>query len=359
MTDITPLRNEVKDLAKKAIEFDDKSNFDEACKYYIKAAEKLQQMIRLDENPNNRAVYKNRAMEYCQRAQMLKNQQNPNGNPEEKKEEKKSEEKKSEDKKPEEKKEEKKEDDAETKKLMENLSGCVVTEKPNVKWTDVAGLEKAKEALQEAVILPLKFPQLFTGKRKPWKGILLYGPPGTGKSYLAKACATEAKGTFFSLSASNIISKWMGESERLVKALFDLARRQKPAIIFIDEIDSLMSARTDGENESTRRVKTEFLVQMQGVGKDDHGILVLGATNIPWGLDPAVRRRFQKKIYLGLPDFDARKYMLRSNLGKTTHILGDEDFEELAGRTEGYNINNLDTPDRIFITSHRTPFMNL
>jgi len=112
-----------------------------------------------------------------------------------------------------------------------------------VKWSDVAGLEKAKEALQEAVILPIKFPQLFVGKRKPWKGILLYGPPGTGKSFLAKACATEAAGTFYSLSASNIISKWMGESERLVRSLFDLARKTKPSIIFIDEIDSLLSAR--------------------------------------------------------------------------------------------------------------------
>lgn len=123
------------------------------------------------------------------------------------------------------------------------MAGCVVTEKPCIKWSDVAGLEKAKEALQEAVVLPTRFPQLFTGKRKPWKGILLYGPPGTGKSYLAKACATEAKGTFFSVSASSIMSKWMGESERLVKNLFELARISKPSIIFIDEIDSLMSAR--------------------------------------------------------------------------------------------------------------------
>jgi vacuolar protein-sorting-associated protein 4 len=123
------------------------------------------------------------------------------------------------------------------------LAGTLVTEKPNVKWSDVAGLDKAKEALQEAVILPMKFPQLFSGKRKPWKGILLYGPPGTGKSFLAKACATEAKGTFYSVSASNIVSKWMGESERLVRALFDVARKTKPSVIFIDEIDSLMSAR--------------------------------------------------------------------------------------------------------------------
>jgi vacuolar protein-sorting-associated protein 4 len=336
MNDIKSLREEVKEIAKKAIENDDKKNFEEACKFYIKAAELLQKMIKIDENPNNRTVYKNRAMEYCQRAQMLKSEIESGTKSEEKKEEKKAEEKK-EEKKTEDKKEDSKED-AETKKLMESLSGCVVTEKPNVKWSDVAGLEKAKEALQEAVILPLRFPQLFTGKRKPWKGILLYGPPGTGKSYLAKACATEAKGTFFSLSASNIISKWMGESERLVKALFDLARKTNPAIIFIDEIDSLMSARSDGENESTRRVKTEFLVQMQGVGKDDKGILVLGATNIPWGLDPAVRRRFQKKIYLGLPDIEARKFMLKHNLGKTNHNIADEDFEELASRCEGYII---------------------
>lgn len=340
MNDIVSLRNEAKDNAKKAIELDEAQKFEEACKYYIKAAEKLQQMIKIDENPNNRTVYKNRAMEYCERARIIKEQISSgtsNNSTDSQKSNGKDEEKKGEIKK-EESKENNKEEDAETKKLMESLSGCVVTEKPNVKWSDVAGLEKAKEALQEAVILPLKFPQLFTGKRKPWKGILLYGPPGTGKSYLAKACATEAKGTFFSLSASNIISKWMGESERLVRALFDLARKQKPAIIFIDEIDSLMSARSDGENESTRRVKTEFLVQMQGVGKDDHGILVLGATNIPWGLDPAVRRRFQRKIYLGLPDHDARKFMIRHNLGKTPHILQDEDFEELAGRSEGYSL---------------------
>jgi len=218
-----------------------------------------------------------------------------------------------------------------------------VTEMPNVKWSDVAGLEKAKGALQEAVVLPMKFPQLFTGMRKPWKGILLYGPPGTGKSYLAKACATEAKGTFYSVSASNIVSKWMGESERLVRALFDLARKTKPSVIFIDEIDSLMSARSDGENEATRRIKTEFLVQMQGVRKDDDGILVLGATNIPWDLDPAVRRRFQRKIYIPLPDEAARLGMLKMNVGSTPNKLNDDEFNELAVMTEGFSGSDLAT----------------
>jgi len=189
----------------------------------------------------------------------------------------------------------------------------------------------------------MKFPQLFSGKRKPWKGILLYGPPGTGKSFLAKACATEAKGTFYSVSASNIVSKWMGESERLVRALFDLARKTKPSVIFIDEIDSLMSARTDGENEATRRIKTEFLVQMQGVGKDDDGILVLGATNIPWDLDQAVRRRFQKKIYIPLPEEVARLLMLKMNVGSTPNNITEEEFNEMAAMTEGFSGSDIAT----------------
>lgn len=190
-----------------------------------------------------------------------------------------------------------------------------MSEKPNIKWDDVAGLEGAKASLKEAVILPIKFPHLFTGKRTPWKGILLYGPPGTGKSYLAKAVATEAKSTFFSVSSSDLVSRWQGDSERyvlplymwtkhkhaenlitscphrLVKNLFELARESKPAIIFIDEIDSLAGSRNDTETEGSRRIKTEFLVQMNGVGHDDTGVLVLGATNIPWQLDNAIKRR--------------------------------------------------------------------
>src|ERR1051326_353897 len=106
------------------------------------------------------------------------------------------------------------EQDADSKKLRGALAGAILSEKPNIHWEDVAGLDTAKEALKEAVILPMKFPHLFTGKRQPWKGILLYGPPGTGKSYLAKAVATEANSTFFSVSSSDLVSKWMGESER-------------------------------------------------------------------------------------------------------------------------------------------------
>ena len=189
-------------------------------------------------------------------------------------------------------------DDEEEKKLEKALSEAIVTEKPNVKWSDVSGLEGAKEGLKEAVILPIRFPQLFDETRQPWRGILLYGPPGTGKSFLAKACATECDGTFFSISSSDLVSKWMGESERLIKQLFKMARDRKPSIIYIDEVDSLCGGRQEGENDSSRRIKTEFLVQMQGVGNDMDGILVLGATNVPWELDNAIRRRFQKRIYI-------------------------------------------------------------
>ena len=226
-------------------------------------------------------------------------------------------------------------------KLKDGLMGSVLVERPNVKWSDVAGLDAAKTALKEAVILPARFPQLFTGKRRPWKGILLYGPPGTGKSYLAKAVATEANSTFFSISSSDLVSKWQGESEKLIKNLFDLAREKKPSIIFIDEIDSLCSARGEGESESARRIKTEFLVQMQGVGKTHDGILVLGATNVPWELDPAMRRRFEKRIYISLPETKARAYMMKLHLGNTPNQLQPSNFDQLSVQTEGYSGSDL------------------
>ena len=325
MVDIPSLRNEVKILAEKAVNSDKCEDYENAFQYYSKAAEKLNYIRKYDENQYNKDVYTKKAIEYINRAKDIKKamekgkgKEKKGGNGEG-------------------------DEDEEAKKLEEQLSGCLVSEKPNVKWSDVAGLDKAKEALKEAVVLPIRFPQLFQGKRKPWKGILLYGPPGTGKSFLAKAAATETGGKFFSVSAANIVSKWMGESEKLIKGLFDLARKNRPAVIFLDEIDSVLSARSDSENDATRRLKTEFLIQMQGVGNDDEGILVLGATNIPWGLDPAVRRRFQKKIYIGLPEVDARRVMFQLNLGKTANTLTEEQFDDLAERTEGYSGSDIAT----------------
>jgi vacuolar protein-sorting-associated protein 4 len=226
--------------------------------------------------------------------------------------------------------------------LRSSLGDAILSEKPDVKWDDVAGLEGAKDALNEAVILPVKFPQFFTGKRKPWSGILLYGPPGTGKSYLAKAVATEAESTFFSVSSSDLVSKWMGESEKLVSSLFALARERAPSIIFIDEIDALCSARGEGESEAARRIKTEFLVQMQGVGHGGGGadaprVLLLGATNLPYSLDQAFRRRFDKRIYIPLPEAPARAAMFKIHLGDTPHALTQADYDALGAATEGFS----------------------
>merc|ERR1712004_120037 len=230
------------------------------------------------------------------------------------------------------------ESDPEKKKMEKKLEGAIVIEKPNVKWSDVAGLDAAKESLKEAVILPIKFPHLFTGNRKPWRGILLFGPPGTGKSYLAKAVATEANNsTFLSVSSSDLVSKWQGESERLVKALFNMARKRKPSIIFIDEIDSVAGQRGDNESDSIRRIKTEFLVQMQGVGNDNDGVLVLGATNIPWVLDAAIRRRFEKRIYIPLPEAHARTEMFKLNMGPTPNKITEEEYRYLGQNTDGYS----------------------
>ena len=230
--------------------------------------------------------------------------------------------------------------DDEAAKMKGALSSAIVTEKPNVKWSDVAGLDAAKDALKEAVILPVKFPQFFTGKRKPWSGILLYGPPGTGKSYLAKAVATEADSTFFSVSSSDLVSKWLGESEKLVNQLFTMAREQAPSIVFIDEIDALCSSRGDNESEAARRIKTEFLVQMQGVGTsgdDKRRVLVLGATNLPYALDQAIRRRFDKRIYIPLPEAAARASMFKIHLGDTPNTLTPADYDALGARTEGFS----------------------
>jgi vacuolar protein-sorting-associated protein 4 len=133
------------------------------------------------------------------------------------------------------------------------------------------------------------------------------------------------------------MSKYVGEGEKLVKQLFKLANEKAPSIIFIDEIDSMCGNRSEGENESSRRIKTEFLVQMQGVGNDNNNVLVLGATNLPWGLDPAVRRRFERRIYIPLPDKIARMYLLRNKLKGLDEHLSEDDIDHIADKTDGYS----------------------
>lgn len=196
---------------KKAIEMDTAGDYDKAYQQYYQALELFMLALKWEKNAKSKEMIRQKAGEYMERAEKLKNhlaeqdgKRKPAAMGANGKASNGAGKGQNEDD----------EQDADSKKLRGALAGAILTDKPNIKWEDVAGLEGAKEALKEAVILPIKFPHLFTGKRQPWKGILLYGPPGTGKSYLAKAVATEANSTFFSVSSSDLVSKWMGESER-------------------------------------------------------------------------------------------------------------------------------------------------
>ncbi|KAJ3704287.1 hypothetical protein LUZ61_007992 [Rhynchospora tenuis] len=232
--------------------------------------------------------------------------------------------------------------------LAAMLERDVLDNSPGVRWDDVAGLSEAKRLLEEAVVLPLLMPEYFQGIRRPWKGVLMFGPPGTGKTLLAKAVATECGTTFFNVSSATLASKWRGESERMVRCLFDLARAYAPSTIFIDEIDSLCNARgVSGEHESSRRVKSELLVQIDGVNNSSTGedgqkklVMVLAATNFPWDIDEALRRRLEKRIYIPLPDFNSRKELIKINL-RTVEVGPDVNFDEVAKRTEGYSGDDL------------------
>jgi len=155
------------------------------------------------------------------------------------------------------------------KKLVELIESEIIDSKSKISWDDIAGLHTVKDAIHYAVINPMKRPELFRGIRAAPKGVLLFGPPGTGKTLVGKCIAGSTDATFFSISASSLTSKWIGEGEKLVRVLFAIARKRAPSVVFVDEIDSLLSMRSDGEHESSRRIKTEFLVQLDGCRTDE------------------------------------------------------------------------------------------
>ncbi|XP_060880856.1 fidgetin-like protein 1 isoform X3 [Metopolophium dirhodum] len=223
-------------------------------------------------------------------------------------------------------------------KMVEMIRNEIIECKNLITWDDISGLQFAKNTIQESVIWPLLRPDIFKGIRRPPKGILLFGPPGTGKTLIGKCIASQSNSTFFSISASTITSKWIGEGEKSVRALFAVARCHQPAVIFIDEIDSLLCQRSEQEHESSRKIKTEFLIQLDGAGtNDDDRILIIGATNRPQELDEAARRRLVKKLYIKLPDPQARKDIIKKLVDSENHVLSDDDLDKIASLSSGYS----------------------
>uniref|UniRef100_A0AC35UHH4 AAA domain-containing protein n=1 Tax=Rhabditophanes sp. KR3021 TaxID=114890 RepID=A0AC35UHH4_9BILA len=214
-----------------------------------------------------------------------------------------------------------------------------VLENTNTKFDDVNGNECAKRALEEAVIFPFLNPTIFTGLRNPTSGLLLFGPPGNGKTMLAKAVATESKCTFFNISAADLTDKFFGVSEKLIASLFTIARNAQPSIIFIDEIDSILTERSNSDSDVGRRIKTQFLIQLDGCAtQSTDRILVMGATNRPFDLDEGVLRRFPKRIFIDLPDENARMQCIRKVLEKhnTPSSLTASDLKGIARATTNY-----------------------
>jgi transitional endoplasmic reticulum ATPase len=215
----------------------------------------------------------------------------------------------------------------------------IVKEKPTIRFDDVAGLDGVKEDIRLKMVYPFEHPELAErfGVRGGG-GVLLYGPPGTGKTMLAKATAGEIEATFFTISPADILSKWVGEAEQNIKKLFDAARGEKRSVIFIDEIEALVPARRDEGSSVMQRVVPQILQGMEGFDKKVTPVLFMGATNVPWQLDPAVLRpgRFDEKVYIPLPDLAARRKMMDIYLGKRP-VADDVDLNGLAQRLEGYS----------------------
>ncbi len=306
-----------------AVKMDKQGNKGRAITLYQKAIESLLQLVQLYPEYGLNKVYVQRAIAYQERIKALQGSVSPQDVRHEMEREA----------------EESGAVEKATPEGKDDGQELIVTEKPQVKWEEVVGLDTAKKAVKEAIVYPVQRPDLFP---LGWpRGILLFGPPGCGKTLLAAAVATEIDANFYSIDAASIMSKWLGEAEQNVSRLFNSARKSsnegKPAIVFVDELDSLMGTHSN-EVGGEIRVKNQFLKEMDGImdkGKALH-VYVIGATNKPWDLDWAFIRRFQKRILVPLPDHGTRLNMLKHYTGNLT-VTADVDLHELARLSEGFS----------------------
>jgi SpoVK/Ycf46/Vps4 family AAA+-type ATPase len=304
------LRKIASEKANEAIKLDKQGNYSMAILKYRQVIDILFKLYNLTEDPTIKKVYYEKMKSYEERIRVLESMV-----------------------------------EGESIKIEEvaKFDDLVLKEKPKVSWDDVIGLEDAKKSIRESIVYPVKRPDLFP---LGWpKGILLYGPPGCGKTLLAAAVASEIDATFYYVDAASIISKWLGESEKNVARLFSSARKSvskdRPAIIFIDEIDSLTSIHQVEVGGETR-ARNQILKEMDGLSeksKNEH-LYVIGATNKPWDLDEPFIRRFQKRIYVPLPNKENRLALFK-HYTKDLALSNDVDFEELAILTNGYSGNDI------------------
>ncbi|MCC6024075.1 MAG: ATP-binding protein [Thaumarchaeota archaeon] len=305
LEDMKELERLAAEKARAAVKYDKIGMREEAAKRYREAIALLEKLIELTDDPVMRRIYEEKQAQYRRRIEALSEKVSVGGRSEEQ---------------------------------AETDESFIIQNPPPVKWDDVIGLEQAKKAILESIIYPMKRPDLFP---LGWpRGILLFGPPGCGKTMLAAAVANEIDAVFMHVDASLIMSKWLGESERNIAKIFNTARKYestgKPVIIFIDEVDSLAAVRLN-EVGGEARARNQLIKEMDGLL--DKGrkslIYILAATNKPWLLDEPFIRRFQKRVYIGLPNYEARLRLFQYYAGKLN--LDNVDFAELARITEGYS----------------------
>ncbi|MGV9102833.1 MAG: AAA family ATPase [Candidatus Thorarchaeota archaeon] len=335
--DASTIDEGLKQLLETAVDLDSKGMLKEASEYYLSGSKVLLKLAKGSSLPSIRKHYYERAQECVKRVREISGINENSRNRDARSISHPPRNTKGEDiTEPSRKSAE--EGNEETGKLREMIRRTITTRKPNVAMSDVAGLDDVKNTIHDAVVTPIKHPELFKGKaRQPWKGILLYGPAGCGKTLIAKAVATEAEATFFNVSAGNMVSKWLGESERLVMTLFEMARETQPSVIFLDELDSIGVSRSASDLGGERRLKTQLLTELQGLSNDiNERVTLIGATNLPWEIDFALLSRFEKRIHVPLPDKSTRERIFEIHM-EDIDITPDVNYSELAELAKGFS----------------------